>query len=103
MEQESVTLAELISTQRRERPGSPAMEQESVTLAQHLQSWLQAQDVPPGAESLRVVFDGTHVHIVAVAGGQRMKLSVPFALRMPSTLLPAAPAVAKKKAATRRR
>ena len=104
MEQESVTLAELISTQRRERPGSPAMEQESVTLAQHLQSWLQAQDVPPGAESLRVVFDGTHAHIVAFTGGQRLKLAVPFPLHVPSPPSSSPPpAVAKKKAAPRRR
>ena len=79
------------------------MEQETATLAQHLQAWLQAQDVPTGAERLRVVFDGTHAHIVAVAGGQRMKLSVPFALRMPSATAPEPPAVAKKRAAARRR
>ena len=105
MEQESVTLAELISTQRRERPGSPAMEQESVTLAQHLQSWVQAQGVPDGAESLRVVFDGAYAYINAVVRGQRSKFVVPFRLHIPPVPVVHAvpPAAAKKKTATRRR
>ena len=83
------------------------MEQETASLAQGLQSWLLAQGVPLGADSARVVFDGTHAHIVATTGGQRLKLVVPFPLHLPPSPPPpgraSTPTVAKKKAATRQR
>ena len=79
------------------------MEQETAHLSQHLQSWLQAQGVPDGADSVRVVFDGTHAHIVAMAGTQRMKLVLPFLLHIPPAPSPQPPpAATKKKAAPRR-
>ena len=78
------------------------MEQDTLSLAQDLQAWLLTHGVPIGADSVRVVFDGTLAHIVAITGGQRLKLAVPFPLHLPSQPSPP-PAVAKKKAAPRRR
>ena len=80
------------------------MEQDTLRLAQDLQVWLLAHGVPIGADSVRVVFDGTLAHIVAITGGQRLKLAVPFPLHLPSQPSSSPPpAVAKKKAAPRRR
>ena len=80
------------------------MEQETARLSQYLQAWLQTQGVPDGADSVRVVFDGTNAHIVAMAGAQRVKRSVPFPLHIPKVpvMHVSPPAVAKKKASTRR-
>ena len=81
------------------------MEQETATLAQCLQAWLQAHGVPDGADSVRVVFDGAYAYISAVVRGQRSKFVVPFRLYIPPVPVVHAvpPAVAKKKAAARRR
>ena len=80
------------------------MDQETAELSQRLQAWLLTHGVPLGADSVRVVFDGVQAHIVAMDGKDRLKLAVPFPLHIPSAPEPEPPiAVAKKKAAARRR